>query len=138
MVRRRTGRGLFRASLAVLLGAAAAGCKENLSVPPPGAGPDVTGPSLAVRPARDTTVDSLGTLTVRVAASDRSNIKELGVVLIGASFVLDAVNPSDTVAFAQFPIALGTLKHSRFRYYARAKDILDYETVTDSVTVTVR
>jgi hypothetical protein len=73
-----------------------------------------------------------------VAASDRSNIKELGVVLIGASFVLDAVNPSDTVAFAQFPIALGTLKHSRFRYYARAKDILDYETVTDSVTVTVR
>lgn len=138
MVRKRTGRGLFRASLALLLAAAAAGCKENFSVPPPGEGPDVTGPLLAVRPARDTTVDSLGTLTVRVAASDRSNIKELGVVLIGASFVLNPVNPADTVALAEFPIALGPLKHSQFRYYARAKDILDHETVTDSVTVTVR
>jgi hypothetical protein len=138
MVRNRAARGLFRASLALLLGAATAGCRENLSVPPPGQGPDVTGPLLAVRPARDTTVDSLGTLTIRVAASDRSNIKELAVELIGASIVLDPVNPSDTVAVAQFPIALGPLKHSQFRYYARAKDILDHETVTDSVTVTVR
>ncbi len=138
MVRNRTGRGLFRASRALLLAAAAAGCKENLNAPPPGGGPDVSGPALAVRPGRDTTVDSLGTLTVSVAASDRSNIKELELVLIGAAFAFNPVNPADTFALVNFPIALGPLKHSSFQYYARAKDILDHETVTDSVTVTVR
>ena len=138
MVRNRTGRGLFRASRALLLAAAAAGCKENLNAPPPRRGPHVSGPALPVRPGRHKYLFLVDAEPVSVAASDRSNIKELELVLIGAAFAFNPVNPADTFALVNFQIALGPLKHSSFQYYARAKDILDHETVTDSVTVTVR
>jgi hypothetical protein len=45
---------------------------------------------------------------------------------------------NDTIFDVLFPVALGGRKHSSFRYYALASDLLDHETVTDTVTVTVR
>ena len=100
-------------------------------------GPDVTGPELHLRPAGDTTVDSLGTLQIIVVARDRSNIKSLSLDIIGGGFAFPPLVPNDTVFGAVFPVALGRLRNTAFRFVARATDILDHETVTDTVTVTV-
>ena len=46
--------------------------------------------------------------------------------------------PLDTVYASFYPVQLAAFKHSSFRFYVRTKDVLDHETITDSVLVTVR
>jgi hypothetical protein len=89
-------------------------------------------------PARDTTVDSVGVLAIRLRATDRSAIRLAELRFLDAPFAFPALTPYDTLVEAQYPVALGQVKHQRFRYFARAVDNLDHETVTDTVTVTVR
>jgi hypothetical protein len=100
-------------------------------------GPDVTGPELVLRPGSDTTVDSLGLLQIVVTARDRSTIKSLRLDLIGINASFPPLTPNDTLYTAVFPIALGAFRRTAFRFVVRAADILDHETVTDTVTVTV-
>jgi hypothetical protein len=115
------------------------GCKEaRTPTGPGGSGPDVTGPSLVIRPGQDTTVDSTGTLNIRVIAADRSRIRELDLFLIGGAFGFPTLTPNDTVADVIYPVALQPYAGGSFQFYARAVDILDHETVSDTVTVTVR
>ena len=117
---------------------AAGGCKENLNAPQQGTDVDTLGPLVQLSPANDTTVDSTGVLMVSVLVRDPSGVKELDFVLSPATFAFPTQMPNDTNAVRIYPLQLGQLKHSTFRFYVRARDVLDYETVTDSVTVTVR
>ena len=138
-VRFRAGHGRFRTWVPGLALGALAACKENLSAPPVGSfGPDVSGPLVQLNPARDTVVDSTGTLLVRVDAHDPSGVKNVTFVVIPALSTPQPVQGSDTVLDALFPITLASYKHTSFKYYVRSSDILDHETVTDTVTVTVR
>jgi hypothetical protein len=137
-VRFRAGHGRFRVLVLCVAALAFAGCKENLSAPNLGLGPDTSGPLVLMHPAHDTLVDSIGTLRVAVDASDRLGV---GMVLFNiqpAHYVIDPLSPNDTVFGGLFPIALGGYKHSTFKYWVVARDVLDHETVTDTVTVTVR
>lgn len=114
-------------------------CVENLTAPPTGTfGPDTTGPQIRLSPRRDTTVDSIGTLLISVLATDRSGIRLLDFRLLPPTFGFTPLAPLDTVFGAAYPIALGYFKHSTFRFYVYAQDILDHETITDTVVVTVR
>ena len=121
-----------------LLGIAAGGCKENLSVPQVGTDIDTVGPLVQLSPGMDTTVDSTGVLMVRVQVRDPSGVKALDFLLSPAAFGFPTLTPNDTTAELAYPVQLALFKHSTFRFYVRARDVLDYETVTDSVTVTVR
>ncbi len=114
------------------------GCKENLSAPNLGLGPDTSGPLVLLHPAHDTVVDSSGTLLVQVGASDRSGVAMVLFNILPARYAIDPLGPNDTVFTGLFPITLGNYRHSTFRYWVVARDILDHETVTDTVTVTVR
>lgn len=126
---------MIRAVLALLL----LGCKEATTpLGPGGLGPDVSGPALVIRPARDTTTDSLGTLNIRVIAADRSLIKSVDLFLIGGAFGFPTIMPDDTVFDVTYPVPLQPYAGGSFQYFARAVDILDHETVSDTVTVTVR
>ena len=115
-----------------------AGCKENLSARNLGLGPDTSGPLVQLRPARDTMVDSVGTLLVGVSASDRSGVGMVLFNILPAKYAIDPLAPNDTVFDGLFQITLSLYKHSTFKYWVLARDILDHETVTDTVTVTVR
>jgi hypothetical protein len=111
---------------------------ENLSAPNLGLGPDTSGPLVLLSPGHDTLVDSIGTLLVGVDASDRSGV---GMVLFNmqpAHYAIDPLAPNDTVFDGFFPITLAGYKHTTFKYWVLARDVLDHETVTDTVTVTVR
>jgi len=114
------------------------GCKENLSPPPVSTGMDTSGPLVLLAPGQDTTVDSIGVLMVTVDVSDPSGIKQLEFLLVPPAFGFPTQQPNDTTAVVGYPLQLGQFKHSTFRFYVRATDILDHETVTDTVTVTVR
>lgn len=89
-------------------------------------------------PGRDTTVDSVGVLTVRAQVQDRSPIGYVAFQALDVPVGFLPVTPDDTLADLYYLFALGQFKHRTFRYYVRATDILDHETVTDTVTVTVR
>jgi len=132
------GGALFPALAAASLWLAPAGCRENLSTLPSGVGPGVIRPAIRLSPDRDTTVDSTGVFTVRVAVGDRVRLRLVDLQVLDARFSFSPVAPYDSVADAAFPFPLVRLKHSTFRYYARATNILDHETVSDTVTVTVR
>lgn len=122
-----------------MLGLAAAGaCKENLSPPPIGTGPDTSGPLVRLSPGRDTTVDSTGVLLINVNATDPSGIRLLSFQLDPPSFGYPSSIPLDTAVGVSYSIPLGVFKHSSFRFTVRATDVLDHETVTNAVTVTVR
>ena len=114
------------------------GCKENLSVPITPRGPDTAGPVMRLAPAHDTLADSTGVLVVHVDADDASGIKSLDLFLLPGTLSFATVAPDSISASVGYPIPLGAFKHSSFRYYARSFDILNHETVTDTVTVTVR
>jgi hypothetical protein len=101
-------------------------------------GPDREGPSLLVSPGSDTTVDSTGTLGILVEAKDRTAVGMIELVLIGTPFAFNPVATLDTSVTVIFPVPLEPMKHSTFAFFARARDVLDFETVSDSVTVTVR
>ena len=116
-----------------------AACKENLSPPPPtGLGKDTVGPVVTLAPAHDTTVDSTGTLLVGVNATDRSGIKLVDFLLVPPAFGFPVQAPLDTVYTSFYPVQLSGFKHSSFRFYVRTTDVLDHETITDTVLVTVR
>jgi hypothetical protein len=116
-----------------------AACKENLSPPPPtGLGKDTVGPLVVLAPAHDTTVDSTGTLLVAVNATDQSGIKLVDFLFVPAIQGFGTITPLDTVFAAYYPIHLGNFKHSTFRFFVRTLDVLDHETITDTVVVTVR
>lgn len=115
-----------------------AGCKENLSPPPVSTGPDTSGPRVQLHPGRDTTTDSTGILLVRVSATDPSGIKLVDIQLLPPTFSFPQQSPLDTEYGAFYSVPLSIYKHSTFKYYVVARDILDHETVTDTVTVTVR
>jgi len=116
-----------------------AACKENLSAPPPGGvGKDTVGPLVQLSPAHDTTVDSTGTLLIAVNATDQSGIKEVDFLLVPAAFGFPVQAPLDTVYASFYPVQLSGYKHSSFRFYVRTTDVLDHETITDTVLVTVR
>ena len=114
------------------------GCRENLSTPPTGTGADTSGPVVLLSPAHDTTVDSTGLLLVMVNSADPSGVNTLDFHLIPASVLYDPLAGHDTALDAQYPIQLGAHKHSSFRFYASSTDVLAHQTVTDTVTVTVR
>lgn len=134
----RAGRGRFHVAVLCACALSFAGCKENLSAPNLGVGPDTSGPLVQLHPAQDTLVDSIGTLLVRVGASDRLGVGMVLFNILPMHYVIDPLAPNDTVFDGFFPITLGTYKHSTFKYWVVARDILDHETVTDTVTVTVR
>jgi len=136
--RRRVGGPLFAALVSGLAASAAAGCRENLSTLPSGVGPGTLAPALSVSPERDTTVDSTGVLRVRVQVDDRVRLRLVSLQVLDATFTFSPVAPFDTTLDAAFSFPLDRFKHSSFRYYARASNILDHETVSDTVTVTVR
>jgi hypothetical protein len=121
-----------------LLGAVLGGCRENLSPPDQGSGADVHGPVVQIRPAQDTTVDPTGVLLVSVTARDQSVINYLNLIVAGGSFAFSPLSPGDTVAEVTYPIGLTGLSGSSLALQARAVDILNHETVTAPVTVTVR
>ena len=121
---------------ALLLGLGA--CRENLSAPPLVGGPDTTGPVLQLSPAHDTLADSVGILLVHLTAHDASGIKSVDLLLLPATSSFSTLTPLDTVVDTFYPVPLGGSKHSSLRFYARSRDVLDHETVTDTVTVTVR
>jgi hypothetical protein len=83
-------------------------------------------------------VDPVGSLNIRVIVADRSVIKSLDLILIGGAFGFPTITPNDTILDVFFPVPLQPYSGGSFQYYARAVDILDFETVTDTVTVTVR
>ena len=114
------------------------GCKENLSVPLTGTGPDTAGPAIRVSPAHDTLADSVGVLLVKLQASDPSGIKTLEFQLLPPTASFGVLQPNDTAVAVSYSVPLATFKHASFRFYARGTDFLDHETVTDTVTVTVR
>jgi hypothetical protein len=114
------------------------GCRENLSAPPAGRGPDLAGPVIRLAPAHDTLADSVGVLLVTLQASDVSGIRTLELELLPATASFGTLQPNDTAFAVSYPVPLALFKHGVFRFYARGVDILDHETVTDTVTVTVR
>ena len=123
----------------LLVALSLAACKENLSPPPPtGLGKDTVGPLVMLAPAHDTTVDSLGTMLIAVNASDQSGIKLVDFLVIPATFGFPVQTPLDTVYASFYPVQLNAHKHSTFRFYVRSTDVLDHETITDTVLVTVR
>jgi hypothetical protein len=83
-------------------------------------------------------VDSIGVLTVRTLIQDRSAIGSVALQVLGLQFGFGPVVVGDTLAELYYSFALGQFKHRTFQYYVQARDILDHETVTDTVTVTVR
>lgn len=93
---------------------------------------------MLLSPAHDTTVDSSGVLLVLVNSTDPSGVSDLDFHLIPASVLYDPLAGHDTALDAQYPIQLGAHKHSSFRFYASSQDVLAHQTVTDTVTVTVR
>lgn len=113
-------------------------CKENLSAPPTGAGPDTSGPVMQLLPSQDTLADSTGVLLVRLIATDVSGIKRVELFLLPATSTFAPIMPFDTAFDAFYPVPLAQFKHGTLRFYARGLDLLDHETVTDTVTVTVR
>ena len=130
---------MIRPLLCTLLAATLMACKEARSpTGPTPQGPDVEGPELVLRPAIDTLVDSTGVLEILVISRDRSNIKTVDLSILGGGFTFPTLTPNDTAFTAVFPVGLNPLKNSAFRYVARAVDVLDHETVSDTVTVTVR
>ena len=137
-VRFRAGRGRLRVAIFCCALLALAGCKENLSAPHLGLGPDTSGPLVVLHPGHDTLVDSVGTLLVGVDASDRLGVGTVLFNILPAHYAIDPLAPNDTVFDGSFPITLAGYKHSTFKYWVLARDILDHETVTDTVTVTVR
>ena len=138
MARFGAGRGLFYAMIPGLVLALLAGCKENLNAPPLVNGADTSGPLVELLPFRDTTVDSTGVLLVSVGVHDPSGIKQVDFFLLPPTFGFQPLTPLDTQLAAGYPVSLGQFKHSTFRYYVRAVDVLDHQTVSDTVTVTVR
>ena len=137
--RNRAGSGRFLTILVALAALGLPACRENLS--PPGAGgsgPDTSGPLVRLSPSADTIVDSVGVLQVLVNASDVSGIKSLDFEIEPPSFAYPTQAPLDTVFGASFTVPLAIYKHTTFRYFVRATDVLDHETVTGRVTVTVR
>ena len=131
-------RGRVLAVLLPLLAALPAACKDNLSTPPTGIGADLTGPAIHLTPAQDTLADSTGVLLVRLNASDISGIKRVDFFVLPASASFGTLTPLDTAFNAFYSVPLAKYKHGSFRFYARAADLLDHETVTDTVTVTVK
>jgi len=117
---------------------ALAACKENLSRPVASFGPDTLGPAVQLHPAHDTLVDSVGTLLVRATVTDPSGVKSLTFVVLPAGSTPPTVMGVDTTIDVFFPVTLSVHKHATFKYYVQAIDILDHETVSDTVTVTVR
>ena len=79
-------------------------------------------PVIRLSPGRDTVVDSTGVLQVHVQVVDLARLRLVDLLVLDASF----------------PFALSRFKHTTFRYYVRASDIFDHETVSDTVAVTVR
>ena len=131
-------RGRLLAVLLPLLATLPAACKDNLSTPPTGSRADTTGPALHLTPAQDTLADSTGVLLVRLTASDISGIKRIDFFVLPASSSFGTLMPLDTVFNAFYSVPLAQYKHGSFRFYARAADLLEHETVTDTVTVTVK
>lgn len=119
-----------------LLVGAQTGCRENLSelLSPL---PDTSGPTVLLAPGRDTTVTG-STLGIVVTARDRSRVQSLWLYVVGGSFGYPPVHGSDTVLTAGFPVPLSGFRGGSFGFYARATDVLGNETVTSTVTVTVR
>ena len=93
---------------------------------------------MVLAPGKDTLVDSTGVLLVHVNAVDPSGVKSLDFFVSPGLVAFSTLQPDTTDAFISYPIPLGSFKHSTFTFYARSSDILSHETVTDTVTVTVR
>lgn len=125
--------------MAVVAGWLVLGCREAVTPtgPNPG-GPDLSPPSVITRPGRDTTVDSLGLLSIEVIARDATLLDTISLLVSGASIAFPPIEVRDTVADLIYTIALGGLHHRPFSYRAAATDVLGHDTVTDSVTVRLR
>jgi hypothetical protein len=124
--------------LSCALGLLAVGCQEAATQPnvlrPTTPGP----PQVVVSPSADTTVDSIGTLTIVVAVHDQAPIDSVAVIFQGAPLSIPTTAPHDTTFLALYPIALGPLHHQAFSFAVYAADILGYDTTTASVTVRLR
>jgi hypothetical protein len=117
---------------------ALSGCRENLSRPTIITGADTTGPVIHFSPAQDTLADSTGILLVQLDASDESGIKQVDFFVLPALSSFGTLTPFDTSFSVFYSVPLATYKHGTIRFYARSLDLLNHETVTDTVTVTVK
>jgi hypothetical protein len=113
-------------------------CRENLTTRPTISVQDTSGPAIRFAPAHDTLADSTGIFLVHVEATDQSGISRLDFFVLPATSSFGTLTPLDTVFDTFYSVPLAPHKHGSFRFYARATDLLDHETVTDTVTVTVR
>ncbi len=155
MVRKTSGYGLFcalskglkqrgfglRAGAVGGLAAAlsGAGCEAArtpfLSAP---SGPDTTAPVLRLTPGHDTTADATGTLLLTVNAHDTHWVTRLDLVVLDGTFGFSPIMPDTTDVTVSYPIALAGLGNTSFRWFVRATDILNHQSVSDTVTVSVR
>ncbi len=128
--------GVFGVAALGLLGQ---GCKEATTpFVAPQLGPDSAPPVVQLSPAHDTTVDSTGVLPITVYAHDQSWVTSMQLVIINGPVVYPAISPDTTDALEGFSIGLSTFKHTQFRWFVIASDILNHRTVSDTVTVSVR
>jgi hypothetical protein len=115
------------------------GCREapTPTGPKPN-GPDVSPPAITTIPGRDTTVDSIGALTIEVIARDRTRIDTVTLQISGAPIAFPAVAVHDTVFDAVFTVPLAPLHHTPFSFRVEASDVLGHDTLTDSVNVRLK
>ena len=150
MVRNAPGRGLFRARsggvrgavLAAVAGATAqllGGCEAaSTQLVGPVTGPDSSPPAVQLLPAHDTTVDSTGTLLITVAVHDQSWIRSVQGVIVGSGFSWPVEQPDTTDVLTAFAVPLAQFRHSTFRFFVRAVDVLGHAGVSDTLAVSVR
>ena len=149
MVRNVSVRGLFCAFLGRFSGplrgaaaasvlAAGAGCKNATNPSVARTGPDSHAPLVLVFPGHDTTVDSTGTLLVRVFANDESWITDFRFFVLGSSFNFGAIEPDTNEVDGLFPIPLAQFHGTSFKMFGQATDILGQRGSSDTITVSVR
>jgi hypothetical protein len=135
----RGGGGAARpAAVAAALGAAVWSCREARTLTSPPAQGLVAAPSVDYVPSRDTLVDSVGVLSIDVAAHSRSPIDSVAVLITGAPLAFPAAHPMDTTFHALYQVPLGSLHHQSFSFVVAAADVFGRDTTTPSVTVRVR
>ena len=114
------------------------GCRDAVTRPNAPPGGLEAPPVLVVHPARDTTVDSIGTLNIDVSVSDQALISAVAISFVGAPLAFAPVTPYDTAVHVVYPVGLGALHHQPFSFVVSAANVLGYDTATASVNVRPR
>ena len=123
----------------MVLGCMAWGCREApTQLGPKPNGPSESPPSITTIPARDTTVDSIGSLQILVNVHSQNRIDTVTVLLSGVSLAYPPNVVNDTVFEAAYTVSLGALHHAPFSFRVEANDVLGHDRLTDSVNVRLK